>query len=141
MWHKADTQLQGTVKTAEMAGKKATAALESQKEHMVAVRDELALQTRRIEELGEKTTKVETAQRRSDVDLATRQLKIFGWTMEDERERMAAMKRYLQREQLQHTKCQSLHKGNTPELLHFSLITFGDRYDRDEAFRRIQSNP
>eukprot|EP00969_Alexandrium_andersonii_P183946 8128398-Alexandrium_andersonii.AAC.1 len=66
MWHKSDSQLQGALKVAESAGKKATAALESQKEHMVAVRDQLALQTRRIEELGEKTTKVETAQRKSD---------------------------------------------------------------------------
>eukprot|EP00969_Alexandrium_andersonii_P329335 14552405-Alexandrium_andersonii.AAC.1 len=54
---------------------------------MVDARSQLAAQARMIDEIGEKTAEVETAQRKQDVDLATRQLKVFGWSGEDERER------------------------------------------------------
>eukprot|EP00969_Alexandrium_andersonii_P021722 951019-Alexandrium_andersonii.AAC.1 len=77
-WGDMEQHAKSAADHAAHASQVTNAAISRQKQHEVEVRDQLATQERKIDEIGEKATKVESAQRQREIDLATRQLKVFG---------------------------------------------------------------
>eukprot|EP00969_Alexandrium_andersonii_P210885 9313775-Alexandrium_andersonii.AAC.1 len=62
----------------------------------------------------------------------------MGWANETEPERRATVMRWANKEQLTIDKINNLHRSpNSPELLHFTLVTFPDKAMRDHALRLI----
>eukprot|EP00969_Alexandrium_andersonii_P189297 8363013-Alexandrium_andersonii.AAC.1 len=62
----------------------------------------------------------------------------MGWANESEPERRASITRWAKNNELTVEKINNLHKSpHTPELLHFTLVTFPDKAMRDHALRLI----